>query len=305
MAGFLAAASRWGRSGRLAALGLVCVSMAAVGCDGGGGGGAGNGGGGSGGNGSGGGAGGANGGGGGAGGADGGGGSAGGAGGAGGGGGQACVPSPEACDGIDNDCNGLVDEGNPGGGGGCCGGTLQCMSGALVCQSGLTIYLGETFANNGLGWTLDPDWQIGPAAAGCGDPASDATPTADDGVAGVVIGGCGPTVSAWQYLTSPPIDTSAAPAVFLTFKRWLVSDSTPYMDNRVEVYDGVDWIMVWSSGPSPAIIDSAWMTLSYDLSAFKNAQMRVRFGAAKPAIGNSLRGSWNIDDVYVSDAPCP
>ncbi len=50
-------------------------------------------------------------------------------------------PSPEICDGLDNDCNGAVDDGNPGGGGSCntgkpgvCGpGTYDCSGGGLVC----------------------------------------------------------------------------------------------------------------------------------------------------------------------------
>jgi hypothetical protein len=58
---------------------------------------------------------------------------------------QACIPgtpTPEICNGIDDDCEGNVDNGNPGGGlacntglpGICALGTTACINGALVCQ---------------------------------------------------------------------------------------------------------------------------------------------------------------------------
>jgi hypothetical protein len=54
---------------------------------------------------------------------------------------QNVQPSPEACDGLDNNCNGGVDEGNPGSGvacntglqGVCAAGQTSCQGGAIAC----------------------------------------------------------------------------------------------------------------------------------------------------------------------------
>jgi hypothetical protein len=222
-----------------------------------------------------------------------------------------CVPNasaaPETCNGIDDNCDGTVDENNPGGGVPCgCGGTYQCQTGALTCVGGPATYFAEDFSDNLAGWTLDTEWQIGSAVAGCSDPSTDTTNTNDNGIAGVVLGGCMSIAlhSNYYYLTSPIIDTANATTVFLQYQRWLNSDYTPYVNNTLEVYNGSAWAQVWQSGASSSSA-AAWQKFTYDISSYKSATMRIRFGVNVGSDFAFSRGSWNIDDVLVASAGCP
>jgi hypothetical protein len=229
-----------------------------------------------------------------------------------------CVPnaigSAETCNGLDDNCDGAADEGNPGGGGACgCGGTFACSAGAVVCQGGPTTYFFDDFAGgNSKGWTLGTNWAIGTAAVSSGhnygnpDPATDYSPTADNNVAGVVLGGAASTgLHGYYYLESPAMDTSAAPAVWLTFYRWLTSDYSPYMVNKIEVYNGSTWVAIWTTGSYPGVKDTSWTKVQHDISAYKNAAMKVRFGFTVGSSGvYSDCGQWNIDDITVSTQGC-
>lgn len=200
-----------------------------------------------------------------------------------------------------------------------------CLAGS--CQggqsAGYVIYFSEDFSDNSAGWTFigglkndgtpSQEWQIGPAMASTGthsgnhDPADDTTPTSDNGIAGVVIGGfAAKVVHDYNYIESPTIDTSAAPgSVFLQFRRWLNSDYGPtFMVNRIEAYNGSTWTVVWESGPSPAIFDNAWQHISHDLTAYKSASMKVRFGFRVGSTAVYTVGSWNIDDVIIANQVC-
>src|SRR4029453_12438973 len=108
-----------------------------------------------------------------------------------------------------------------------------------------TTLFSDEFASNAAGWSLGPGWQIKPAGAsaghqyGFGDPATDATPSGNNGVAGVFVGGNATTaLHGYYYLTSPIINTGASQnPVTLSFKRFLNSDYPPYMTNSVEVFN--------------------------------------------------------------------
>ncbi len=176
--------------------------------------------------------------------------------------------------------------------------------------------LKESFADNAAGWTLDAEWQIGaavPSSGGNGfcansnDPAFDHTDTADNGLAGVAIGGNASIngTHGFYWLTSPAIDTAAEPDLFLEYWRWLVSDYTPYMANQVQVWDGNAWQTVFQTGSNPGIQDTSWMQQQFDISAYSNAALQVRFGfdiGVSPGVWNCP--SWSVDDVRIYSSDC-
>jgi hypothetical protein len=207
--------------------------------------------------------------------------------------------------------------------GGACDDGASCTTGetcsAGICGGGMgpTVYFADDFKDNSAGWTLGSEWQIGFAKASAGgvfgaDPAVDHTPTADNGVAGVVIGGNAQTqLHGFYYLESPTFNTAnAAGQVIFSFWRWLNSDYDPYMHNVVEVFNGQSWVQLWLSGGPPGVEDSppngaGWTYIQYNVTQWKNASMRVRFGFDITSGGVYTIGSWNVDDVLVANQGCP
>jgi hypothetical protein len=178
------------------------------------------------------------------------------------------------------------------------------------------IYFEEGFTNNNAGWTLDTEWQIGPAttstghtsSCGNGDPGTDHTgATTDNGVAGVVIGGNAATnVHPYYYLTSPPINVaSVSGPLWLGYWRWLNSDYSPFMQNRVEVWNGTQWVVVWESGSFPGVTDAQWTQQSFDIAAYKSSALQVRFGFTIGSSGVYTCSQFNVDDVVIANVVCP
>lgn len=212
---------------------------------------------------------------------------------------------------------GACGNGVPANDGMACNDGTSCTVGefcsAGVCGGGMgpQVFFSEDFSDNSAGWTLGPEWQIGPAKQGFTmgfafpDPENDHTATADDGVAGVVIGGdAAATPHGYYYLESPPFDTSsAAGPIILGYYRWLNSDSDPNMHNRVQVWNGNQWITVWATGDF--LFESSWMYWQHDLTNYKSSAMRVRFGFDVGQFPFGGFSSWNIDDVLVASQACP
>ena len=245
-----------------------------------------------------------------------------------------CDELKKACDAVPGNDGQPCDDGSP------CTASTTCSSGACIngvpanngmacndgtscttgefCNAGIcgggtgpVVYFSEDFSDNSAGWVLGPEWQIGPAkqgfTAGFGfpDPENDHTPTADDGVAGVVIGGdASPNQHPYYYLESPAFNTAGAVGpVILGYYRWLNSDGTPNMQNRVEVWNGNAWITVWAKGDF--FFETQWTYVQHDLTNYKNAAMRVRFGFNMGQFVFATFSSWNLDDILVASEPCP
>jgi hypothetical protein len=131
-------------------------------------------------------------------------------------------------------------------------------------------------------------------------------------VAGVYIGVQTPNTihpgnpPAAYYFTSPVINLSAAPSAILEFWRYLNSDYPNFMDSTVEVYNGSSWVTIFSVPPGgPEITDSQWTQVTYDVTPYKNASFRVRFGWNIMQAGVYDVTSWNIDDLRIAPAGCP
>jgi hypothetical protein len=193
--------------------------------------------------------------------------------------------------------------------------TADSCNPQVGCINTPVVYFKETFANNAAGWTLGTNWGIGSATASTGntysgpDPAADHSPSADNGVAGVVLGGNLPTTvtAAPVYLTSPAISlVGVTTPTTLEFYRWLNSDYSPYMINYVDIFDGTSWINVFTSGGSPGINDTAWTKVQYNVpaTALNKAGVRVRFGY-NVAAGAFIVSSWNVDDVRLLPGAVP
>jgi hypothetical protein len=184
------------------------------------------------------------------------------------------------------------------------------------CIGGLppTTLFSEDFASNAQGWLLGPEWQIGHTTLSFGQQFGNPDPlfdvTSEGNVAGVALGGTakvamGDPTHEPYYLTSPPVDTMLAGAIYLTFYRWLNSDFTPYMKNTIEVStDGAAWTVIWETFEVP-VTDSAWTFQAFDISAFKSKTTRFRFGFSIGASNVYRVSGWNLDKVKVQNAPCP
>lgn len=224
----------------------------------------------------------------------------------------------ETCDGLDNNCNGAIDDLalmtceamiSAGGQMVTCKAKVACLNGQESCLPEL--FFADDFSAMNNGWTLGQGWSIASAMssplpmAGNPDPGTDHTATADNGVAGVKIGGNVSGSVQPAYLTSKSIDTSGWATVWLSYYRWLNTSGPFQYPHTVQVSKdgGITWDTIWSNNSS--VFDSAWTLVQHDISSYSSSTLRVRYGYAQIEGGSPTVSGWNLDDIRIASCPSP
>ena len=165
------------------------------------------------------------------------------------------------------------------------------------------------------GWEYGDHWERGPATeSDCAtqsgfkqDPGEDYTPTDDNYLAGVEIGGCiSGQEHPFSYLTSPVLPLDNEESLYLAFASWLNLDiAEPLSVATVDVWDGAAWVNIYMTKMYYEGKDKNWKTKLFDVSPYANAELRVRFGWATYLWEPMELSLWNIDDVRILTSTSP
>ncbi|MEM1031783.1 MAG: hypothetical protein AAF928_01490 [Myxococcota bacterium] len=156
---------------------------------------------------------------------------------------------------------------------------------------------------------LPGQWEVGPAMMGMSDdPAEDSSPSSDNRVLGVNLGGDysvgGSTLFEvfipLTFIPSTPMGTTT-----LTFQRWLNAGPDSESPHSADIVDSTNMsvLNILQTG-GLGIADNKWTEEVVDLTNLGPGSLRLRLryqvtnGAAIP------QGGWNIDDVIVTNDAC-
>ena len=214
----------------------------------------------------------------------------------------------------------------------CCAADEQCIAADPQCTEALCIdgecsylptygpdcclqpLLFDDFSTD-KGWEYGDHWERGPTTvSNCAtesgfkqDPAEDYTPTDDNYLAGVEIGGCiSGQEHPFSYLTSPVLPVQNEESLYLAFASWLNLDiADPLSVATVDVWDGTAWVNVYMTTMYYEGKDNAWKMKLFDLSSLASPDLRVRFGWATYLWKPMEFALWNIDDVRILTSASP
>lgn len=148
-----------------------------------------------------------------------------------------------------------------------------------------------------------------------GDPATDHSPTADNFIMGVNIGGTwnavpGVVMNSWYYAVSPPINVGGFQLLEWNFWRW-VNGYYYYVPAWAEYQHPTTgaWVKIWETTYSDQY-NSSWVEQKHDINfgsvpapgATTRLRFSWRFTYNQPTY---YSGGFNVDDVRVLEKPQP
>jgi len=159
----------------------------------------------------------------------------------------------------------------------------------------------ETFSGlNSQGWTLQGEWEIGAAVAGSyDDPGDDTTSGSTDKLlAGTDIGERYED-NRDESMTTPTLDVAGVGPLTLTLRSWEQLESG-YDTGRIYVSsnNGTSWTQIYSTSAE----SSSWKSLSFDISAHRSTQFKLRFRLMTD--GSVRNGGWSLDDIFIAGFAC-
>jgi len=176
------------------------------------------------------------------------------------------------------------------------------LTAAYDFVSPMEVIYANDFETQSTGWTHgyagardDWEWNVPGSLAGFIDPlhASSGTKLWGNDLT-MTAGGanCIYANRANTYLESPPIDCAGHTAVHLRFKRWLSVEESLY-DVATILVNGTE---IWRNPVNANLVDNAWTTQLYDISAAAGGNPAVLVRFALTSDDGLQFGGWNIDD---------
>lgn len=152
------------------------------------------------------------------------------------------------------------------------------------------------------GWSLTTSWAYGVPTGASGDPTSGYTGSSVVGYNR--LGAYQNNLTTPRYAVTGAIDLSDFRGTTVSFRRWLRIDSATFDHATFDVStDGAQWTNVWTH-TGPALLETSWNLVSYDVSAIADGRETVYFRwGMGPTNATVSHGGWNIDDFVVTGRP--
>lgn len=158
-----------------------------------------------------------------------------------------------------------------------------------------TLLFEDDFSSN-TGWTLGSSWEINAAVA---EPATDHTPTGDNGIMACPLGIDYANDMSETRATSSFIDCSGETGVILSFWSYSGCENSAFDEIKVNVIAASIRHEIWSN--SSSFQESQWTYYEFDISAYAAGESDVQIEfTLGPTDGSVTYSGWAIDDLMLS-----